>query len=196
VTVVLASQSPRRRELLLSAGIPHAIRVADVDEAVQAGESPISYVRRLAREKALAIPCAPGEIVIGADTTVACDGHILGKPANQAEARSMLQTLAAKRHEVITGICLRYGKHISVHHETTGVWFTPVSEEDIDALSAPAEALDKAGAYAIQGIASRYIHRIEGSYSNVVGLPVALVWREMNKIRNLPSEASSSPEEA
>jgi septum formation protein len=108
----------------------------------------------------------------------------------------MLQTLAAKRHEVITGICLRYGEVIAVNHETTAVWFSPLSEQDLEALSAPSEAIDKAGAYAIQGLASRYISRIEGSYSNVVGLPVALVWRGLHEIRNFPSEASSSPAEA
>lgn len=156
----------------------------------------MEYVRRLAREKAFAVPCASHEIVIGADTTVVCDGRILAKPADDEEARAMLRTLSGKRHEVITGICLRHGAVSRVEHEITGVWFVPLSEADIDALVATGEAMDKAGAYAIQGIGSRYIRRIEGSYSNVVGLPVASAWRQMNELMNCLSEAPSYPAEA
>jgi septum formation protein len=195
LAIVLASQSPRRRELLQSAGIPHTTRAAAVDEAVKPGESPVDYVRRLARKKAFAVPCASHEIVIGADTTVVCGGLILGKPENDQDARRMLRALAGQRHEVITGVCLRHGARVTVEHEITGVWFEELGDADIESLLAGGEGMDKAGAYAIQGIASRYIARIEGSYSNVVGLPVALVWRELTRLTSYLSGASLYPAE-
>lgn len=191
LSVVLASQSPRRRELLTNASILHTVRVASVDEAVNTGEPPVDYVRRLAREKALAVPCGHHEVIIGADTTVVCDGVILGKPESEDDARRMLRALSGKRHDVMTGVCLRNASQIRVEHEVTGVWFAALQDADIDQLIA--EAYDKAGAYAIQGLASRYISRIEGSYSNVVGLPIALVWRELVRMNSSLSEASAYP---
>jgi septum formation protein len=194
--VVLASQSPRRSELLLHAGILHTTRPATLDEAVLPLEPAVDYVRRLAREKAFAIACDPDEVVIGADTTVVCDGLILGKPEDEDDARRMLRTLSGKRHEVMTGVCLRYGAAFVVEHEVTGVWFDELSDTDVDELIHSGEPMDKAGAYAIQGTASRYVARMEGSYSNVVGLPVSLVWRELRKLTNSPSAASSCRAEA
>jgi septum formation protein len=191
IRLVLASQSPRRRDLLFHAGLPHNVRPATLNEDVLPGEAPVDYVRRLAREKACAVTCGPDEVVIGADTTVVCEGRILGKPEDEADARRMLRGLSGKRHDVITGVCLRHALTLAVEHEVTGVWFDDLSEADIEDLIRSGETMDKAGAYAIQGRASRYVSRIEGSYSNVVGLPVGLVWRELRKLTNSLSAASS-----
>jgi len=180
VTLVLASQSPRRAEILRQAGIPFTVRVAPVDEAPLPGEPPIEYVERLAERKAAAVGAARDEIVIGADTAVVIDGHMLGKPEDVADARRMLSLLSGRRHEVITGICLRRGPERLVDHAVTAVWFAPVSEREIAGYAACGEPADKAGAYAIQGLASKFITRIDGCYCNVVGLPVALLYRHLN----------------
>jgi septum formation protein len=194
--IILASQSPRRRELLDSAGIQYAVRVCDIDEAVREGEEAVAYVRRMAREKALAATASPEEIVLAADTTVVYDHQILGKPQDAGDARRMLSLLSGTTHSVITAICLRLGNSTNVAHEETEVWFTSLTPRDIEEYVATGEPMDKAGAYAIQGIASRYIPRIEGSYSNVVGLPIALIWRELQKLRISASPAASTPGEA
>src|ERR1017187_1442406 len=130
--LVLASQSPRRSEILRQAGIPFTVRVADVDESVLAGESPADYVRRLAAAKAFAIESADGETVLGADTTVVIDGEILGKPADAADARHILARLSGRRHEVLTGICLRRGADATCDCVTTGVVFAALSDPEID----------------------------------------------------------------
>lgn len=173
--LVLASRSPRRAELLSSSGIEFQIRVADVDESVIAGEAPLEYVTRLAREKAAAVPASPEEIILGADTTVVVDGQILGKPEDAADAVRMLRALSGREHEVITGVCVRRGNDVRVGAATTTVWFSVMSEAEIAWYVASGEPMDKAGAYGIQGLASRFIPRIDGSYANVVGLPVHLV---------------------
>ena len=178
--LVLASRSPRRAELLSAAGIEFTVRVADVDETPLPSELPSDYVLRLAKLKALAVEAAAGEIVLAADTTVIANGVILGKPADADDARRMLRLLAGNRHDVMTGICLKSGAQIIADIDTTAVWFGPMSDADIDEYVASGEPMDKAGAYGIQGLASRYIERIEGSYSNVVGLPVALTWRMLS----------------
>jgi septum formation protein len=175
--LVLASSSPRRRDLLSNAGIPFTVRVAPVDESCVEGEEPVEYVRRIAQSKAAAAAAEPHEIVLGADTTVVAGGAILGKPENDADASRMLRLLSGQRHEVLTGICLKRGTETVVDHAVTAVWFAPMSTDEIAAYVATGEPADKAGAYAIQGIASRYINRIEGCYFNVVGLPVSLVYR-------------------
>lgn len=193
--IVLASRSPRRRELLQAANMPHILRVANVDETAHPGEQPVEYVRRVAREKALAVEQAPDEAVIAADTTVVAQGEMLGKPLSHADCLRMLRLLQGRDHEVITGVCIRHGDWITVEHEATRVWFAPMTESEIEAYAETEEPADKAGGYAIQGIASRYIVRIEGSYSNVVGLPVALVWRELERLRNFLSSRSSSRSE-
>ena len=177
--LVLASQSPRRREILRQAGMEFTVRVADVDESALPGESPAGYVQRLAAAKAFAIEVAEGETVLGADTTVVIDGEILGKPADAADARRMLARLSGRRHEVLTGVCLRRGKDATCDYVTTGVVFAALSGAEIDAYVASGEPMDKAGAYAIQGLASKFVERIEGDYFNVMGLPVALVYRRL-----------------
>jgi len=178
--LVLASASPRRRELLAGAGIPFLARPAHgVDETPEPHERPERYVARLAAAKALAVEAAPGEIVLGADTVVVIHGRILGKPENGRDAARMLAALSGRRHEVITGICLRFPEETVRDWAVTQVWFTELSEAEIAAYVATGEPRDKAGAYAIQGMAARYIERINGSYSNVVGLPVALVWKHL-----------------
>ncbi len=175
--LVLASHSPRRREILTRAGIAFVARPVNVDESKVGDEDPIQHVRRLAREKAEAAPAGAGEIVLGADTEVVLDGQILGKPANTADAERMLRMLSGREHLVITGICLRGPSGVVVDVESTKVRFVPVSERDIADYAASGEPMDKAGAYAVQGLASKFIDRIEGCYFNVVGLPIALVYK-------------------
>jgi len=175
--LVLASRSPRRAELLTAAGIEFTIRTADIDETPRAGEDPMDYVLRLAEEKACAVPCNADETILAADTTVVLDGAILGKPLDRADAVRMLGALSERRHEVITGVCLRSPQRTVREACVTAVWFAPMSAAEIEEYVASDEPMDKAGAYGIQGVASRYIDRIEGSYTNVVGLPVALVYR-------------------
>ncbi len=165
----------------MRAGISFIVRPADISEEALLGEHPRDHVERLAREKAEAVEASPGEVVLGADTVVVIDGEILGKPSSPQDARRMLTMLSGRAHEVMTGICLRgAGKFVTVA-ETTTVRFAPLAAEDIDAYVASGEPMDKAGAYAIQGLASKFIDRIEGCYFNVVGLPIALVWRHLRE---------------
>jgi septum formation protein len=179
--LVLASQSPRRSEILRQAGIEFTVRIADVDEAVIVGETPEEYVQRLAVDKASAVQAAETEIVLGADTTVVIDGEILAKPADAADARRMLKLLSGRRHDVLTGICLRRGPQIVRDYSMTGVVFAPLSEKEIADYVASGEPMDKAGAYAIQGLACKFVERIEGDYFNVMGLPVSLVFRHLRE---------------
>ncbi|OYW09829.1 MAG: septum formation inhibitor Maf [Acidobacteriia bacterium 12-62-4] len=178
--LILASQSPRRREILERAGIPFTVRVADVDESLREGEAAQSYVRRLATRKAVAAG-RPAEVVLGADTTVVVDGEILAKPTDEADAARMLRLLSGRSHEVITGTCLKVGGQLYIDAETTVVRFMAMHEAEIAAYVATGEPMDKAGAYAIQGGASRYIDRIEGCYWNVVGLPVAKIYAQLRR---------------
>lgn len=189
--IILASRSPRRAELLAAAGIPFEVLAADVDESVRPAEDPAAYVERLAIEKARAVLAwlndkpkglsppqglSPRDvIVLAADTTVTIDGSILGKPVDEQEATEMLRRLRGRVHDVFTGVALADAAGVQSAVERTRVWFGPMTDEDISWYVASGEPFDRAGAYAIQGLASRFIPRIEGSYSNVVGLPVALV---------------------
>lgn len=175
--LVLASKSPRRQQILRDAGIPFVVRSADVPEQRRPNESPADYVRRLAEKKAFAVTMLAGEIVLGADTVVVIDGLVLEKPIDASDAIRMLGLLSGREHEVITGICLRSDGRKIVDAATTRVRFVPLTREQIEAYVESGEPMDKAGAYAIQGLASKFIDRVEGSYSNVVGLPVALVYR-------------------
>jgi septum formation protein len=175
--LVLASRSPRRAELLKAAGFEFTIRAADVDETPYDGEDPFVYAVRLAMDKADAVAVNDGEIVLAADTTVVLDGQIMGKPKDAADATRMLRALSGKRHEVITAICLKRGDDVQTDIASTAVWFAPLSDTEIADYVASGEPMDKAGAYGIQGLASKFIDRIEGSYTNVVGLPVALTYR-------------------
>ncbi|MGB9071350.1 MAG: Maf family protein [Terriglobales bacterium] len=180
--LVLASASPRREELLRNAGIPFAVQPTQIAEDPLPGEGAKECAERLAREKALAVARQrPHDVVLGADTVVVIDNEILGKPADGADAARMLRMLSGREHQVITGVCLVASGRWSVASETTVVTMSEITEDEIAAYIASGEPMDKAGAYAIQGIASRWIPRIDGDYSNVVGLPVALVWRMLKE---------------
>ena len=180
--LILASRSPRRSELLKAAGISFEVLAADIDETPHSNEAPAAYVERLAIEKARAVlALRPGARVLGADTTVTIDGEILGKPVDEADARRMLRLLNGRPHDVHTGVALASASGLRSAVDTTRVWFASMTDEDISWYVATGEPIDRAGAYAIQGFASRFIPRIEGSYSNVVGLPVALVSSILNE---------------
>jgi septum formation protein len=180
--LVLASNSSRRKELLTAAGIPFIARGPDIDEVRRADEPAVDYVRRLAEEKAFAIPIAPGEIVLGADTTVVLREHILEKPRDHKDAERMVRLLSGEEHEVITGICLRTVEEKIIDVAITKVRFRPMNEQELAEYVASGEPMDKAGAYAIQGRASKFIDRIEGCYSNVVGLPISLLYSHLKKL--------------
>jgi septum formation protein len=180
--LVLASASPRRQELLRSAGISFEVQPADIPENALPGEAAKDCAERLARDKALLVARQrPHDFVLGADTVVVVDGQLLGKPTDAADAARMLRMLSGREHQVITGVCLVVGGQPSVASETTLVTVSEITDEDIADYVASGEPMDKAGAYAIQGLASRWILRIEGDYSNVVGLPVALVLRMLRE---------------
>jgi len=169
--LVLASQSPRRRELLVQLGIPLEVRPAHADESVLAGEAPRDYVLRVAREKARAVT---GEIVLAADTAVVLAGEVLGKPRDGEDARRMLRALSGTVHEVLTAVCVRRSLAIELDVVVaTKVRFSRLSRGEIDWYVATGEPLDKAGAYAIQGSGGAFVLSVEGSVSNVVGLPLA-----------------------
>src|SRR3954465_9217540 len=185
-TIILASASPRRAELLRSAAIPFTVDVADIAEDAIAGESPVQHAERLAQEKAEVVAKRnSGKIVLGADTIVVVDDQILGKPCDAADAARMLRELSGRSHEVITGVCLTSletgNRKLETSSERTKVYFDQLSPDDIQNYIETKEPMDKAGAYGIQGIASRWIYKIEGNYANVVGLPVALVWKMLQK---------------
>ena len=180
--LILASRSPRRSELLATAGIPFTVRVREVEEIRAPGEPPESYARRLARAKAEAAWEGRDEIVLGADTIVVLDQQVLEKPRDVPDARAMLRSLSGREHTVITGICLRHPGGVQVDSTATRVRFTPLTEPEIDAYAATGEPLDKAGAYAIQGLASKFVERVEGCYFNVIGLPLSQVYRYLKTL--------------
>ena len=180
--LVLASASPRRQELLRNAGITFEVQPAHILEDPLPGEAAKDCAERLAREKALAVAVQrPHDCVLGADTVVVVDDQLLGKPSDAVDAARMLRMLSGREHQVITGLCLVLNGHPSVASETTLVTVSEIADKEIADYVASGEPMDKAGAYAIQGIASRWIPSIEGDYSNVVGLPVALVWRMLRQ---------------
>lgn len=179
--MVLASGSPRRRELLERLGLRFEVRPADLDETPRPGESPPDYVLRLAIEKAAA-GARPGELILAADTTVVVDGEILGKPEDDEDARRMLRLLSGREHSVLTGIALQGPDGHASDVEETRVRFAPLTEAEIDWYVATGEPRDKAGAYAIQELASLFVEGVAGSQSNVVGLPVARVYRLFERL--------------
>jgi len=183
--LVLASASPRRQELLRNAGIAFVVQSTDIPEIPRKGELPRSFAERLAREKALFVfGQRAHDFVLGADTIVTVDGQILGKPRDGADAARMLRLLSGRQHQVTTGVCLVGPEQTGfsdVRSETTLVTMDILRENDVRSYIASGEPMDKAGAYAIQGIASRWISKIDGDYCNVVGLPVALVWRMLKQ---------------
>jgi septum formation protein len=192
--LVLASASPRRQELLRAAGIEFIVQPSNVDETLRAGEAPREFAERLAREKASTVwKVRPQDIILGADTIVVIDDSILGKPLDQNDAIRMLRTLSGREHRVITGVAVVSAQHpvssenvqplIRIACEITTVTMSEISDADIHNYVKTGEPMDKAGAYAIQGIASRWIPQIEGDYSNVVGLPIALVYRMLKELQ-------------
>lgn len=186
--LVLASASPRRRELLAQAGFQFTVRPASICEDLRAGENAVAYVTRLAREKAVAIyahmESPESAVVLGADTTVvAPNGEVLGKPADAADAARMLRLLSGATHQVITGVAVASASGVETAAEVTHVTVLTLYGEEIAAYIATGEPMDKAGAYAIQGYAARWIPRIHGCYFNVVGLPLALVSGMLEGVR-------------
>ena len=180
--IILASSSPRRRELLTQAGLTFAVESADINESIQPEETAAKYVQRLAVEKAQAVLARHTSeeameddplVVLGADTCVLCNGEILGKPIDQADARRMLELLSGRTHQVLTGVAAVSRTGLVSDVEITQVSFDLIGERELVHYLASREPLDKAGAYGIQGYAARWIPRIEGCYFNVVGLPLA-----------------------
>ncbi len=191
MALVLASASPRRQELLRNARIPFLVQPSDVPEIQNPGEAPLAFAERLAREKARAIfATRRNDTVLGADTIVVVDGEVLGKPADAADSARMLRLLSGRTHQVTTSVCLIGPETGSkkpetvfedVRSETTQVTMTQISESEVRDYAASSEPMDKAGGYAIQGVASRWVTRLEGCYFNVVGLPVPLVYRMLRE---------------
>jgi septum formation protein len=180
--LILASGSPRRHELLLAAGIPHIVRPSRIPEDRLPDEPPSGYVCRIAACKAQTVPAAYSDIVLGADTIVCVEGDVLGKPQDDRDAVRMLRLLSGREHRVLTGIALRKGPRLIQDLAETRVWFDEITAQEIDEYIQTGEANDKAGAYAIQGYASRFVRRMEGSYDNVVGLPISLVYRHLKAL--------------
>lgn len=171
----LASASPRRRELLTQIGVPFSLLSVAIDETPQAGESPDTYVQRLAREKALAGLASveqPAACVLGADTTVVLDGQILGKPADRADSLAMLQALSGREHQVMTAVALANNTECIVRLVVSRVQFRPITTDEAERYWASGEPADKAGGYAIQGLGAVFVSGLQGSYSGVVGLPL------------------------
>jgi septum formation protein len=186
VRLILASASPRRAELLTAAGFTFEVLPADVDETPRDGEPPERYTERVARDKARQVVQTVGETdiaVLGADTEVVADCRILGKPADLDHAKRMLEALSGTVHDVLTAVVICANRREWVEVVTTRVHFLPMSQRDIDWYCASGEPMGKAGAYAIQGLGARFIDRIEGSWSNVVGLPLHAVHRLLGEVQ-------------
>ena len=180
--LILASASPRRKELLGLYGIPFTVRAADIDETMDPGKPPFDEVARLSREKALAIPREPEDVVVAADTIVVCDGIVLGKPKDEAQAIEMLSLLSDRAHQVMTGCTVLRGHKCKTFTEVTDIHFRPLSPGEIRRYVATGEPMDKAGAYGIQGGAALFCERMEGDYYNVMGLPVCALGQILKQI--------------
>ncbi len=192
--IILASASPRRAEILRTVNWPFETLPLDIDETRKAGEDAATYVQRLARAKAeAAVRRRPGAMIVGADTVVVINEQILGKPRDQNDARSMLRKLSGQWHQVLTGVALidSATSESQVAHETTEVKFAVMSRDEIDWYVSSGEPMDKAGAYAIQGLGARFIEGIRGDYFNVVGLPVRLLYELLTKGRAPKSKISN-----
>jgi nucleoside triphosphate pyrophosphatase len=181
--VILASQSPRRRDLLNLIGLTHTVRPADIDESPLSNEPPVACVERLARTKARRIAAGePDALVIAADTIVVVDDRILNKPADVDDARAMLRALRGRRHDVYTAVCVSRGGQEAAGVEDTGVWFRALTDAEVDRYIATGEPMDKAGAYGIQGYGATIVERVEGDFFTVVGLPLVRLTRLMRDI--------------
>lgn len=170
--LILASQSPRRRELLARLGLRFSVRTAGVDETMDPSKDPFDEAARLSRAKAAAVDAGPDDVVIAADTVVVLDGTALGKPKDPADAARMLRALSGREHQVMTGLTVKRGEWLRSLTAVTKVWFRALSESEIAAYTASGEPLDKAGAYGVQGLAACFVERLDGDYYNVVGLPL------------------------
>lgn len=180
--LILASASPRRKELLGLFHIPFTIRVADIDETMDESKPPFDEVARVSRLKALAVPRADDDIVIAADTIVVCQGKVLGKPRDEEEAVSMLSLLSGRDHQVMTGCTVLRGECCETFTEVTDLHFRPLSKKEIENYVATGEPMDKAGSYGIQGGAALFCERMVGDYYNVMGLPVCRLGEVLKRI--------------
>lgn len=180
--LILASASPRRRELLGLFGIPFVIRAADIDETMDPGLPPEQEVARVSRCKALAVPRQADDVVIAADTIVVCEGRVLGKPHSPREAEEMLTLLSGRDHQVMTGCTIAAGERVQTFTEITDLHFRPLEPEEIRRYVESGEPMDKAGAYGIQGGAALFCRRMEGDYYNVMGLPVCRLWQQLRHL--------------
>lgn len=180
--LILASASPRRRELLGLLQIPFTVRVADIDETMDFTRPPQENVAAVSRRKALAVEAGEDDVVIAADTIVVSDGKILGKPRSEKEAVQMLKTLSGRAHQVMTGCTLRRGERCETFTEITDVWFRELTEKEIERYVATGEPMDKAGSYGIQGGAALFCEKLVGDYYNVVGLPLCAVGQALRRI--------------
>lgn len=190
--LILASASPRRHDLLLAAGIPHVVRPASIPETRRPGEPPLDFVRRLASEKAQAVAAAaPAATILGADTVVCVDEEVFGKPVDSEDARRILRRLSGRDHWVHTGICFLSPDGQIVDSATTRVTVVPLTDREIEEYMESGEALDKAGAYGIQGRFSKFVSSIDGCYQNVVGLPVSLVYLHWKELKDCSGSSTS-----
>lgn len=180
--LILASASPRRQELLKLFGIPFCVRVADIDETMDARKAPFEEVARVSRRKAEAVAHAPEDVVIAADTIVVCQGRVLGKPHSEAEAAEMLRLLSGRDHQVMTGCTVLRGTRCESFTEVTDLHFRVLSEKEIARYIATGEPMDKAGSYGIQGGAALFCEKMAGDYYNVMGLPVCRLGQVLRKI--------------
>ena len=194
--LILASGSPRRRQLLEQIGLTFVVRSSDVDESVSPGLTPAQVVESLSARKgeAVAAEAAPGDLVLSADTVVALDGAILGKPRDRAEAEAMLTALSGRTHQVYTGVTLLQDGRRLTGHEVTAVTFRPLSPEEIAAYVSTGEPMDKAGAYGIQGLGALLVERLEGDYFNVMGLPLCRLGQMLSRFGVHPLEAAMAPQ--
>ena len=180
--LILASQSPRRKELMGLFGIPFEIRVADIDETMDHAMPAQQEVARVSRLKALAVPRSADDVVVAADTIVVCQGKVLGKPHSEAEARQMLQLLSGRDHQVMTGVTVLRGQREVVFTEITDLHFRELSDREIGRYIATGEPMDKAGAYGIQGGAALFCEKMHGDYYNVMGLPVCRLGQVLKEL--------------
>ena len=180
--LILASGSPRRKELLGLFGIPFVVRAADIDETMDAAKSPFDEVARVSRLKALAVPHEKDDLIVAADTIVVCGGRVLGKPHSREEAISMLESLSGRDHQVMTGCTVARGDKIETFTEVTDLHFRPLSEGEIARYVDSGEPMDKAGAYGIHGGAALFCEKIVGDYYNVMGLPVCRLGQVLREI--------------
>ena len=182
MSLILASASPRRKELLGLFRVPFEIRVADIDEAMDPAKAPYDEVARVSRLKALAVPREAGDTVIAADTIVVCEGKVLGKPKDQPDAKAMLHLLSGRDHQVMTGVTVLRGERCETFTEVTDLHFRPLTDKEIDDYVATGEPMDKAGSYGIQGGAALFCSHMVGDYYNVMGLPVCRLGETLKKL--------------